>query len=159
MQLAVIVREAVDAIRPKLNEARLEYSLATLEEPIIVNADRTRLFQVILNLLNNAVKFTPAGGMIRIEVAVNRSMAEVSITDSGIGIAADALPRVFEMFTQIENSLSGENRGLGIGLNLSQQLAAMHGGNIEARSDGIGKGSQFVMRLPLAQSIEPGESR
>jgi len=118
-------------------------------EPVYLHADPTRLAQVVGNLLNNAHKFTDVGG--RISVAVERQGAEVVIrvTDTGVGIAAEHLAGIFDMFTQVESSLDRSRTGLGIGLTLVMTLVEMHGGTVKAHSEGPGRGSEFVVRLPV----------
>jgi CheY-like chemotaxis protein len=119
------------------------------KQPIIVDADLTRLAQVLMNLLNNAAKYTERGGHIWLTVERQGSDVVVSVRDSGIGIAAEQLPRLFQMYSQVEGTLERSQGGLGIGLTLVKRLVEMHGGRIEARSEGPGKGSEFVVRLPL----------
>ena len=126
-------------------------------EPIWVHADPTRLAQVLLNVLNNAAKYTPAGGRIALSVEksvekpAGESDSEVAIRvrDNGIGIPAEMLGHVFEMFTQVDRSLERSQGGLGIGLTLVRRLVELHGGTVEARSEGQDQGSEFVIRLPF----------
>jgi CheY-like chemotaxis protein/anti-sigma regulatory factor (Ser/Thr protein kinase) len=134
-------------------------------QPIIVEADLTRLAQVFLNLLTNAAKYSERGGHIRLTAERQGSDVVVSVKDTGIGIPADQLPRIFRMFTQVEQSVEKSQGGLGIGLTLVKRLVEMHGGSIEARSDGPGRGSEFVVRLPVVVeasgpqvSDQPGET-
>ncbi|MBC7625224.1 MAG: response regulator, partial [Aeromicrobium sp.] len=118
-----------------------------------VDADLTRLTQVFSNLLNNAAKFTERGGRVRLAVQLMEAEVVVSVSDNGIGIPTHMLPHVFEMFTQVEGNLGRSQGGLGIGLSIVQRLVQMHGGSVEARSDGPGRGSEFVVRLPVASSL------
>jgi PAS domain S-box-containing protein len=151
--LADVVQSALEASRPLL-EARGHHLVVRMPEaPIRLLADPTRLAQVFLNLLNNAAKFTNPGG--RIELTVDRRIGEaaVSVKDSGIGIPADMLPRVFEPFAQADPTLDRSDGGLGIGLTLVERLVALHGGTVEARSDGAELGSTFVVRLPIAAEV------
>ena len=120
-----------------------------------MDADPTRLAQVFANLLNNAAKYTERGGHIWLTVERQGSEVVVSVRDTGIGIAADMLPRLFEMFSQVDRSLERSQGGLGIGLTLVKRLVEMHGGSVEARSEGLGKGSEFVVRLPVAGPSHP----
>jgi CheY-like chemotaxis protein len=120
-----------------------------------VNADPTRLAQVIGNLLNNAAKFTETGGRIRLSVSRELNAGVVRVRDEGIGIAADMLPRIFELFTQAERTLDRSQGGLGIGLTLVRHLVELHGGSVQAFSDGVGRGSEFVVRLPAAAQLGP----
>jgi len=116
---------------------------------LIVDADMTRLAQVFMNLLNNAAKYSDRGGHIQLHVERQGGDAVVTVKDTGIGIAAEQLPRIFEMFTQIDASLEKSQGGLGIGLTLVKRLVELHGGSIQAHSDGPGKGSEFIVRLPV----------
>ena len=118
-----------------------------------MDADLTRQTQVFSNLLNNAAKFTEHGGWVRLAVQLIGAEVSVSVTDNGIGIPTHMLPHVPEMFTQVEGSLQGSQGGLGIGLSIVQRLVQMHGGSVVVSSDGPGKGSQFVVRLPLALQL------
>src|SRR5262249_314872 len=117
-----------------------------------------RLAQVFANLLNNSAKFSEQGGRISLSAVPRTGNVEVVVSDNGIGIPFDMLNRVFETFTQVDKSSEKSQSGLGIGLSLAQQLVRMHGGTIEARSEGVGKGSQFFVRLPLSSS-QPEETR
>jgi CheY-like chemotaxis protein/anti-sigma regulatory factor (Ser/Thr protein kinase) len=118
-----------------------------------VDADATRLAQVFANLLNNAAKYTEPGGRIHLAVQRHRGEAVVSVKDSGVGIPVHMLPRVFEMFTQVDRNLDRSQGGLGIGLSIVKRLVEMHGGTVEARSEGHGAGSEFLVRLPMALSV------
>src|SRR5262249_31058018 len=111
--------------------------------------DRVRLAQVFANLLGNAAKYTPAHGKISVTVTRDSDNAIISVRDNGIGIAAESLNHLFDMFYQAQSSLESMNGGLGIGLTLVRRLIELHGGRIEARSEGLGKGSEFVVSLPL----------
>jgi CheY-like chemotaxis protein/anti-sigma regulatory factor (Ser/Thr protein kinase) len=117
-----------------------------------VDADLTRLSQVFSNLLNNAAKFTEPGGRIELTVARQGDEVAVTVSDNGVGIPADMLPQIFELFTQEDRSLEKSRGGLGIGLSLVKRLVEMHNGTIEVSSEGHGRGSKFVVRLPPAQS-------
>ncbi len=124
-------------------------------EPVIVNADMIRMAQVFSNLLNNAAKYTEPGGHIALSLEVIGSDAVVSVKDSGIGIPAEMLPHIFEMFMQVDRNLHRSQGGLGIGLTLVKRLVEMHGGNIEAHSPGPSQGSEFVVRLPVVVDSQP----
>jgi signal transduction histidine kinase len=120
-------------------------------EPLPIDGDVTRLEQVLSNLLRNAVKFTDSGGTIEISARRDgHGEAVVQVRDNGIGIAPDLLPRIFDLFAQGEQALDRTGAGLGIGLTLVRSLVEMHGGRVEVRSDGAGRGSEFEVRLPLA---------
>jgi signal transduction histidine kinase len=126
-----------------------------------LSADPIRLAQIIGNLLTNASKFTPRGGSIRLQVDREDDLAVIRVRDTGIGIAADELNRIFEMFTQLDTSLQRAVGGLGIGLSLVKTLVEMHGGSVTVHSDGPGTGSLFTVRLPLLSQAPPspaGES-
>jgi len=155
--LAVIVGRAAETTRPFLEQRRHHLELDAGSQPLRVFGDPTRLSQVVLNLLNNAAKYTPEGGHIWVHLAREGAHALLSVRDDGIGMSADLVPRVFELFTQGERTLDRSEGGLGIGLTLVDRLVRMHGGTVEARSPGPGKGSEFVVRLPLAigASAEP----
>jgi CheY-like chemotaxis protein len=125
---------------------------------VYLNADPVRLTQVISNLLNNACKFTQPRGRIRLAAERQDSDVVVSVRDTGIGIPADQLSSIFEMFTQIDRSLERTRGGLGIGLTLVKQLVEMHGGTVEAHSEGVGMGSEFLVRLPILVGPKPHPS-
>ncbi len=147
--LAAVVDEAVEACRPAVERGRhhLEVSLPT--QPVALRADRVRLSQVFANLLDNAAKYTPPGGRISLDAEADGGELVVSIRDTGVGIPAGRLGDVFGMFTQLDRSPDRAQGGLGIGLALVKQLVEMHGGSIVAQSAGAGKGSEFVVRLPV----------
>ena len=149
VELEKIVQGAVETSRPLIEKMGHELTVTLPPGPVIVNADLTRLAQVILNLLNNAAKYTERGGRIELRAELQGSDVMVSVTDTGIGIPADKLPTLFEMFSQVEGALSRSQGGLGIGLCLVKRLVEMHGGSIEAKSGGLGQGSEFVVRLPI----------
>ena len=123
--------------------------------PLCVDGDPTRIDQILVNLIFNAAKYTRAGGTIQINVAREGTYAVVRIRDNGIGIAPDNLRRVFELFTQVEQSLERSQGGLGLGLKLVKELVELHGGDVEAKSEGIGKGSEFIVRLPAVEAAAP----
>jgi signal transduction histidine kinase/ActR/RegA family two-component response regulator len=149
VSLETIVQGAVETSRPLIEQHEHELVVTLPPEPIRLEADLTRLAQVFLNLLINAAKYTPRGGRIWLTAERQGSDAVVSVRDSGMGIPSDKLPHIFEMYTQVDRTLDRAEGGLGIGLALVKQLVQMHGGTIEARSDGPGKGSEFVVRLPV----------
>jgi len=147
--LAAVVNSAVEAIRPLVEQMGQELTVTLPQQPLIVDADMTRLVQVFQNLLNNAAKYSDRGGHIQLHVGRQESDVVVTVKDTGIGIASDQLPRIFEMFAQVDRSLEMERGGLGVGLTLVHRLVEMHGGRVEARSEGPGNGSEFVVRLPI----------
>jgi PAS domain S-box-containing protein len=158
--IATAVSNAVEASRPVIERGRHEFALAVPSEPLYVEADSARLSQIFSNLLNNAAKYTDPGGRIRVEIEREKNNAVVRICDTGMGIPAAMLPRIFDMFVQVERAGDHSQGGLGIGLTLVKRLTELHGGTIEARSDGPGKGSVFTVRLPLAaeRGASPGAS-
>ena len=145
--IAAVVAAAVEAASPSLSAERHTLEVAVPDEPIWVHADPARLSQVLTNLLNNSAKFTPRGGAITIEAWPDGDEAFVRVRDNGIGIPADALPKVFDMFRRIDQPARTQG-GLGIGLGLVKRLIEMHGGRVDARSDGTGHGAEFTVRLP-----------
>jgi signal transduction histidine kinase len=153
VELSRIIQQAVETTRALYRSMNQELTVTLPPETIYLNADPTRLAQVVGNLLNNACKFTDAGG--RISLAVEREGAQVAIRvrDTGVGIAAEHLAGIFEMFTQVESSLERSRSGLGIGLTLVKTLVEMHGGTVEAHSEGVGRGSEFVVRLPVLLDV------
>ena len=153
IELAKAINQAVETSRPSIERAQHELSIEVPLGPIYVDADLTRLTQVFSNLLNNAAKFTERGGRVRLAVQLMGAEAVVSVTDNGIGIPTHMLPHVFEMFTQVDGNLGRSQGGLGIGLAIVQRLVQMHGGSVEASSDGPGSGSEFVVRLPVSLSL------
>ena len=149
--LASILENAVESSRPLILECGHELTVQLSPENVDLHADPVRLAQVFLNLLNNAAKYTKWGGQIWLSAVREGSDAVVMVRDNGIGIPSDMLPRIFEMFTQVERSLEQSQGGLGIGLTLVRRLVDLHDGTIEVRSDGLDQGSEFVVRLPLIQ--------
>ena len=149
LDLASIVRSAIDTSRPAVDAARHELTVDVPNEPIAVTGDAVRLTQVFANLLTNAAKYTNAGGHIWLTVRKEGERAIVSVRDNGIGIAPAQLASVFDMFTQVDRSSRRSQGGLGIGLTLVRSLVAIHGGRVEARSAGLGAGSEFIVDLPI----------
>jgi len=147
--LAAVVNSAVETSRPLVEQRGQELSVRLPQQPLTVDADLTRLAQVFLNLLNNAAKYSGPGGHIQLNVEGQGSEVVVSVKDGGIGIAADQLPHIFEMFAQVDRSLEMSRGGLGVGLALVKRLVEMHGGSVAATSEGPGRGSEFVVRLPI----------
>jgi PAS domain S-box-containing protein len=153
VRLAAVVSSAVETSRPFIKEMGHELIVTLPKQPIIVDADLTRLAQVFMNLMNNAAKYSDRGGHIRLTAERQGSDVVVSVKDTGIGIDADQLPRIFELFTQVDRSLEKSQGGLGIGLSLVRRLVELHNGRIEARSEGPGKGSEFIVRLPVVDGV------
>jgi PAS domain S-box-containing protein len=151
VDLAAVVGNAVEAVRPLVDEAGHRLTVALPAEPILLEADPLRLSQVLLNLLSNAAKYTNPGGDIQLTVERERDAVSIRVRDDGIGIEPEMLPRVFDMFAQEEQSLERSQGGLGIGLTLVQRLVKLHGGMVTAHSEGRGKGTEMVVRLPAAE--------
>jgi CheY-like chemotaxis protein/two-component sensor histidine kinase len=149
VQLAEVVNSAVESSRPMVEHLGHKLTVALPTQPIFLNADLTRLAQVFSNLLNNSAKYMDRGGHIWLTAERQGSDVIVSVRDTGIGIAADQLPHVFTMFSQVDSALQRAQGGLGIGLSLVKRLVEMHDGSIEARSEGPGNGAEFVVRLPI----------
>jgi len=150
--LSTIIISAVQTAQPLIHENRHELTVTQAREALFVDGDPARLKQVVANLLNNAAKYTPKGG--RISLSVERSGDEVAIRvrDNGIGISSDVLPSIFGMYVQLDSSLHRAQNGLGIGLTLVKSLVELHGGSVEATSNGLGKGSEFTVRIPILQA-------
>ncbi|KQQ97379.1 PAS domain S-box protein [Massilia sp. Leaf139] len=158
IDLRVAVSMAVESSTALIQAGGHKLEVALPDEPLPLDADLTRLVQVLSNLLNNAAKYTPGGGRIALAAWREGMQAVVAVTDSGIGIAPDAIGSVFEMFTQVGSSLDRAQGGLGIGLSLVRRLVELHGGRVQASSAGRGQGSTFTVRLPLRRRAGDGES-
>jgi PAS domain S-box-containing protein len=158
----VLLRDALEAAvessRPSIEQQRQELVLEGLDQPLVVDGDAARITQVVANLLENACKYTDAGGRISLSLTADRGHAVIAVRDTGIGIAPETLKRVFEPFAQGERTYHRSRGGLGIGLALARRLVVMQGGTIEARSEGPGRGSEFKVRLPLATAEAPAVS-
>lgn len=154
LDIATIARHAVEISRPWIDAGQHELTLQLPVEPLLVRGDPTRLAQVISNLLNNAAKFTAPGGHIDLAVERHEDQAVIRVKDNGIGITAEMLDRIFDLFVQAVQAPSKASGGLGIGLSLARQLIHLHGGSIEAHSAGKHQGSEFLIRLPLSNSSE-----
>jgi PAS domain S-box-containing protein len=152
VELASVVGSALEASRSLFDEPGHQLTVELPAEPITLEADPARLSQVLSNLLNNAAKYTDPGGRIWLTAERERASVLIRVRDNGIGIDPELLPTVFEMFTQVEDSLERRQGGLGIGLSLVQRLVEMHGGTVTAHSEGKGKGTEVVVRLPFAVS-------
>jgi PAS domain S-box-containing protein len=155
VELATVLESAVETSRPLVVAGRHELVVTLQAQPIALDADITRLAQVFANLINNAAKYSEPGGRIWLVVEQEGTDVLVRVRDTGIGISAELLPHVFEMFTQLDHADVRAKGGLGIGLSLVKRLVEMHGGTVEARSEGRGKGSEFVVRLPTAPLLAP----
>lgn len=145
------LQDALEATRPLIESARHELEVQVPDEPITLEGDPTRLAQVISNLLNNAAKYTPAGGKITLRIQRIDQKVAIAVQDTGVGIDKEMLPAVFEMFTQVQRTIERSQGGLGIGLSLVKRLVEMHGGSIKAESLGRGAGSTFTVYLPVVE--------
>lgn len=157
LTLAGVLSAAVDSSRPLMEGRGHVLKVLPIDPEIHVDADAVRLTQVFANLLNNAAKYTAPGGYIQLQVAARGEQVEVRVTDNGAGIPHEMLTSIFDLFTQVPGSLDRAPGGLGIGLTLARTLVEMHDGRIHAESDGPGKGSTFVVSLPLAQPVRAPE--
>ncbi|WP_411280912.1 ATP-binding protein [Gemmatimonas sp.] len=157
IDLRSVVTSAVEVGHSLIKARKHELEVAPLAEPLWVSGDRTRLTQVVTNLLSNAAKYTPNGGHISLTAARADGAAVIRVRDNGSGIPHEMLSRVFELFTQIKGDVDDRSGGLGIGLSLVRKLVELHGGTVTAFSEGLGSGSEFVVRLPLLpESLDDG---
>ncbi len=154
LDMRAIVEGGVETVRPLIEQRRHTLALHLQPSPIWIDGDATRLEQVVVNLLNNAAKYTDEGGQIGLSLQQEGKEAVLQVRDSGVGIAPDLIPRIFDLFTQAERSLARSQGGLGIGLALVQRIVEMHGGKVAASSV-LGQGSEFVVRLPVVLAAEP----
>lgn len=144
-----IIRKAIDTCGPAMAAQNLDFSAVLPESALEVDGDPVRLAQILGNLLANATKYTPPGGAVRLSVTVKADAVKISISDNGIGISAQALPFIFEPFTQDVHAIDFNSAGLGIGLTVVRELVEAHGGTVAGTSEGDGKGSEFIVTLPL----------
>jgi len=157
VKLTEVVDSAVEEVRPLLESKNHQLTVTLPSEELTLNADPLRLSQILSNLLTNAAKYTDPAGHINLSCGVQNGTLCLSVKDDGIGIAPQALTRIFEMFSQIDGAAARSEGGLGIGLALVKGLLELHDGTIEAKSDGLGRGSEFIVRLPLTAAI-PSEA-
>lgn len=150
LDLREILRSAIEASQHNIDAGGHCFTTEFPEKAIWLNADHTRLAQVVANLLNNAAKYTPPGGAVSLSAKVQDGAAEIKVSDTGVGIPPEMQSGIFEIFAQVEDHLTKAQGGLGIGLALVKQLVALHGGRIDVRSAGQGTGSTFIVTLPLA---------
>ena len=155
VDLVDVCREVLEDSRERAAENGLSLDERLPGTPLVVEADRVRLVQVVDNLLSNALRYTQRGGAVRVSLAAEDDEATLRVTDDGVGIEAALLPHVFDVFRQSRQSLDRAEGGLGLGLSLVRSLVELHGGRVEARSEGAGRGSEFVMRLPLSERATP----
>jgi PAS domain S-box-containing protein len=155
-----VLRRAAEIYRPVCEERRQQLTVEIQCESIPLFADATRIEQIVTNLITNAIKYTPEGGTISLSATVKNGHGVIKVKDAGIGIPKDVLPRVFQLFAQAEQGLDRSQGGLGIGLTIARKLAEIHGGTVTAFSEGVGKGAEFTVRLPLSdqQTIDRDRS-
>jgi CheY-like chemotaxis protein/nitrogen-specific signal transduction histidine kinase len=158
LRLSNVLTSALESSRAFLASHGHQPIVALPPGTVHLEGDPVRLNQVLVNLLNNAAKYTPKGGQIWVSAAVQGNRAIISVKDSGAGMPGDQLPRVFEKFYQGDRSLERSESGLGLGLTLTRRLVDLHGGTVEARSDGLGKGSEFVVSLPILLSNKQAQA-
>jgi two-component system CheB/CheR fusion protein len=156
-ELRSVVLHAVEEVRPLVSGRRHQLTVHVPEQPLYVSADPTRLLQILGNLLTNAAKYTPPGGRISLHVAPDADAVEIRVGDTGEGIPPNMLDAVFDLFVQSHSSLERAEGGMGVGLTLVRTLVEMHGGSVRAYSDGPGRGSEFVVRLPLTDERPPSK--
>src|SRR6185369_8729631 len=153
VDLGSVVRSAVDTARPLLDRGSHKLDIDLPAQPVYLHADSVRLAQVFGNLLNNAAKFSEPGGEVTLSASVMGSTLRVQVRDLGIGMSAESLPKIFEMFAQDDTSVSRLHSGLGVGLALAKRLVELHDGSIEATSPGLGRGSVFTVTLPVMAAL------
>jgi PAS domain S-box-containing protein len=155
VELRNVINNAAESARPFMDARRHDFSVSLPTEPLWVHADPARIEQVIINLLNNAAKYTDAGGLISLSASREGTEAVIRVRDNGIGIAPEMLPHIFELFTQVDGSMGRSYGGLGIGLALASNLVEMHDGRLQAASAGTGQGCEFTVKLPLMTQPTP----
>lgn len=154
VDVSVLIDRALEVGRPLIDAGHHQLTVVQTSERMVVEGDIVRLTQVLANLLNNAAKYTPDGGTIHVESSREGKEAIIGVTDNGTGMTPEVVQRAFELFAQADRTLDRSQGGLGLGLSLARQLAALHGGGVDASSEGLGKGSRFVLRLPLAHVLD-----
>ncbi len=157
VELRVVANRAAETARPLMDARKHDFSVSLPTGPIWVEADPARLEQIVVNLLNNAAKYTDPGGLVRMSVQQEGAEAVIRVRDNGVGIAPEMLPRIFDLFTQVDGSLSRSHGGLGIGLALVRTLVEMQEGRVQAQSAGLGKGSEFTVKLPVVPDTSGNE--
>jgi PAS domain S-box-containing protein len=160
VDLAGVARESVRVVRPQIERGNYTFDLDLRDDPLVVMGDPVRLQQIVVNLLHNAVKYTPPGGCIRLSLGRERCQSVLAVRDTGVGISPDMLEKVFDPFVQAGAVGNHQEGGFGVGLTLVRMLVDLHGGTVTASSDGLGRGSQFLVRLPLAaDSPQPADGQ
>ena len=157
LSLHQVVSSALEMCRADLDARRIRLEVTFTDATLEVDADGSRLAQVLVNLISNAIKYNMPGGQVRVSAERRDHLAVITVADDGIGISRDALESIFELFVQADQSLSRTYGGLGVGLTVARSIIALHGGTIEAHSQGPGRGSTFTVHLPLATRDAPDE--
>jgi len=159
VDLSVTVNQCLETLRPQLAERNISITFDDVGEPLLVDADPTRIDQIVSNILTNAMKYTPEGGHVEVKLQRDGVQALFQVRDTGVGIAPERLGMIFELFGQAENAIGRSQGGMGIGLALVRNLVELHGGSVTADSDGVGHGSEFTVRLPLATQTTASPTR
>lgn len=151
VDLRDVASQSMRVLEPVAKKQDIDLQVTQPEEAVLIDADPIRVDQIVTNLLNNAIKYTPAGGHVMVTIGKSEDQAFLNISDDGVGIAPERIGGIFELFAQAENAIGRAQGGMGIGLALVRNLVQLHDGDVEAKSDGIGKGSSFEVRFPMAQ--------
>lgn len=154
LDLRDVAAQSIDVVRPAADRQKVTLEARNCEHPLLVNADGVRIDQILTNVLTNAIKYTPEGGHVTLVLRREDGHGLIEVIDDGVGIAPDRIGGIFELFAQAENAIGRAQGGMGIGLALVRNLVELHGGSVQAASDGVGKGSTFTVRLPLAKETE-----
>jgi signal transduction histidine kinase/ActR/RegA family two-component response regulator len=159
VDLRDVAAEAMRVLQPSASRQRVAVNMELCDRPLVVNGDPLRLDQIVSNVLSNAIKYTPEEGHIRMAMGEENGEALIRVTDDGVGIAPERIGAIFELFAQAENAIGRAQGGMGIGLALVRNLVQLHGGRVDAESDGVGQGSRFTLRLPLATNADRAEEQ
>ncbi|MEA2237133.1 MAG: hypothetical protein QOC81_1857 [Thermoanaerobaculia bacterium] len=159
VNLVEIITQSVRTVVPMAQRQGIDLAMLVPERRIIVDADPVRVDQIVTNILTNAIKYTPEGGHVTLDVIETEGQATIRVTDDGVGVAPDRIGGIFELFAQAENAIGRAQGGMGIGLALVRNLAELHDGSVAASSAGVGKGSEFIVRLPVATGDDPEGNR
>jgi signal transduction histidine kinase/ActR/RegA family two-component response regulator len=154
LDLCEVAAQSVETVRPLAEQQRIDLAVSSVDGRMIVDGDPVRIDQIVTNLLTNAIKYTPEGGHVTLELQQEEGHAIIRVTDDGVGIDPERIDGIFELFAQAENAIGRAQGGMGIGLALVRNLTQLHGGSVRAKSDGVGKGSEFVVSIPLASAQE-----
>jgi signal transduction histidine kinase/ActR/RegA family two-component response regulator len=164
VDLREIAAQSIEVVKPAAERQNITLEVRRCEKPLLADADSVRVDQIVTNILTNAIKYTPEGGHVKVDLRAEDGDAVIEVSDDGVGIAADRIGKIFELFAQAENAIGRAQGGMGIGLALVRNLVELHGGAVRAHSDGVGKGSSFTVRLPRLHedhtpvSLEPQPS-